>query len=498
MQFIDNAELVTLDGAKNEVAILRWDSVLSKYVQKVQTLDIYSGQRLNIIALGTKSRIMKGREYEITDASGLISVILTGISSTELSKTGRLIQYCPATYATKTDVLLNVWLGIWQSTLTPSGGDYCIWGGKVWKNASGMVGSVVDAITLSADWNLVIPDATSELVGLYIRMSFDCVYNIKADWVEKQYDNQGNVMGVSHDAQANLYHFAFNPATITDWNMGTNFTIFKNNDAIGIFNTIPSSYYYSSSYIINGFITDNKTSGIIQENFGNIINNKCKGNISGVVTLYGNINDNICDSIIDNQTSNSLSGNIINGSILRNTSAQINGNTGSGSITDNTATTSISYNILTGDIKNCISANKIEYNSAVGDLDNLTDATFPNLQYVTATNALMARKETIDGSVLASTQLTFLPPLNLGNSFGAFVLIKFYSGTPGTCVIKVKNAAGDNSVLTALAALTSTYNIVIPLSGTWANGGSIEVEVTTISGGAFLFNAYAYGIRNPS
>lgn len=60
-------------------------------------------------------------------------LILTALANNVVENYGYRIMLCPRTYKTTTDLFGNNWLGVWQSTLTPSINDLVIWGGMFGK-----------------------------------------------------------------------------------------------------------------------------------------------------------------------------------------------------------------------------------------------------------------------------------------------------------------------------------------------------------------------------
>lgn len=270
-------------------------------------------------------------------------IFLQAISTNQLSKSGVRLFLAPGTYDTTTDGFGNVWLGIWNSSLTPSAGNLCIWGGRVWSNVSGSVGASVDDFTLNAQWTSVGRNTFSN--GQYIEMIMNCEFDYANNWVEKQSDRNNNIVGVSLDFY-NFYSLTMpNPSDVTDWNILTDvnvYTFYDNNVNLGIFN---------NTYLSNSKINSNKVDSWLKNNF-----------------VYEEIINNITSNLSDNIGSGgSIIGNVI---ITQDSTSQI------GSGISNNNSTSITYNIggkITGNTSSTISNNKtivIRGNSASGISDN--------------------------------------------------------------------------------------------------------------------------------
>ncbi len=343
MQFIDGAVLVTLDGGKYEVAILRWNKSISKYEQKVQTLGTYADTYANIVTLITQKRIMKDREYFIMDR-GDKGIQLAGVPTTDpnantLSRYGTRIMQVPLTYAIGTFGGLN-WKGVWQTLNTYVTGDLAIWGGLVWRNNAGVTGSPINDFQLDSNWTVQLKSANNS-TSFYDEQEFKISYALKSDWIEKQWDNKGNVMGIDAQEQGLHYHFLVNPVDATDWNIETSNVVFANNSAIGIWNNFVQTYYYSTSSLYLGAIENNHIPGIIT------------GNITA--GYYGA----------------SMTGNTNNGSIMYNTTASIYDNSNNGTIEYNDVVIAIYDNSNDGRIGfNDKSISFIYLNSNGGSIDS--------------------------------------------------------------------------------------------------------------------------------
>jgi hypothetical protein len=283
------------------------------------------------------STLSPGSFYKITDR-GDVCLIFQSISVNQLAVDGIRVMLCPSHYDTIVDAYGNNWLGIWQPTLNPVIGDLVIWGGIVWHNATGNVGTDVTDIALSNDWQQW--SKTSWFNHEYIEMIFGCCYDWPNDNITKQWDSKGNVFSFdpSFDAENNC--------SISDWNMSSNISIlFYNNTCRGVYNNIQSG----SPIGIHG----NKNSGIIAGNLnGGVI--KDNSNI-GNITLNVNAAEISYNSNIGHIHSNSNAGNIFY-------------NSNKGDITSNSNGDEISYNSNAGHIKLNTTTSYITLNSNTGQI----------------------------------------------------------------------------------------------------------------------------------
>lgn len=295
-------------------------------------------------------------------------IFLTAITTNELDKKGTIIFLAPGTYQTTTDGFGNVWLGIWQSTLTPAVGDLVIWGGRVWSNVNGLVGASVDEYTLDSEWTAIGRDTFSN--GEYIEMFLGCEYDYTNNWIEKQYDGNSNIVGISFLTSTTI-GLTINPSSVTDWNALTLYTLFYENDVpFGIWNNLSSFGIFSNNCRI--ISTNNIGNGQISYNTmaGGITSNTNSGNIWHNIKPFGEISLNSNGGEIGyNLNSNDIGLNSNNGTILNNyNGGSILNNTNGGAINDNYNLGDISGNSNTGSILNNSNSSDILNNSNLGDI----------------------------------------------------------------------------------------------------------------------------------
>ncbi len=373
LQFNNDAPWIRLDGWNREFLVVRYDVYTRSYLQT-------GGNILpdNLIAvtyasagnLANNKYLNPGQKYIITDR-GDNGLIFEAVSISQFNNLGTRRMWCPANYAISSLSGFN-WLGVWRSTNTPSTGDLCIWGGKVWSNTSGSNGSVVNDYTLlPAAWTEVAKSSQSVVAGVYVEMPFGISYKFKEDWIEKQWDDNGNIMGVSWEEQRLLYGFAVNPVDLTDWNYETAAVVFAENECIGVYNNFIETIYStsSSSYLV-GLIQGNKIPGIINRNLSNMSNNTCNGSITqnGTNTISGNS----CNGgIIANKSANFIVNNTNNGQIRENEVGGIFLNSNNGEISSNINTKGLGNNSNNGSITGSGSLIKdITFNHHNGSITN--------------------------------------------------------------------------------------------------------------------------------
>jgi len=259
----------------------------------------------------SNDELVPGALYKITDRN----IFIEAISVNEFALDGVVQQYCPTQYTIGVDGNGNNWNGVYTRTLDgtdiPNG--LWIWGGKVWDRTPSVTTVLADSDTNLAGPAISLLDPLTATNGEYILLTFGCEYDFVNDWIVRQWDNKGNIMGCSKTHWQDTLGLEFsNPCTITDWNSSitdNNCISIHNNTTTGIRNN-----YYEKMVISNNraaAILQNTNKGSIiscgencviqgNENNGNIqtvpddTNVKyCKynGNVDGdLATIVGDIN----------------------------------------------------------------------------------------------------------------------------------------------------------------------------------------------------------------
>jgi hypothetical protein len=290
-----------------------------------------------IIILMAASGLTAGSFYKITDR-GDRWLLFQAVSTSQLATDGQRLMLCPADYAIEIDAYGNNWIGVWNDTKSVVIDDLTIWGGLVWKNLTGVIGTASDNVTLDAVNWVVIPK-TSFANHEYIEMLFGCQYDWVNDYTVKQWDDNDNVFVYDPD-----YGDVYNYCDISDWNYSSSGDLFVNNNCRGIYNNVAGDIYDNTC---TSTIYNNVCSGEIASNIaGRIASNVATGismNImfGGSGNIDGNnaglISVNICEQISDvNTTGGSITYNRIGGYIQGVTSValiNIDHNTNNGNIT---------------------------------------------------------------------------------------------------------------------------------------------------------------------
>ena len=322
-------------------------------------------------ALVSGSQLSIGMRYKITDR-GDRGITLTGISSNQLSLEGRRTMLCPKSYLVGS-LDSNSWKGVWHITKTASINDLMIYGGLVWKNLTGAIGTASSDIVLDGTNWVVIPKA-SFTHNEYVELVFNVRYDYANDWICSQFDKNNNEFGISYQAYLEAGTIAANPVDISDWNYpqdNTTNTIMANNKCIGIWNNVEGIRINGN--IFNGVITNNKllTNSYISANQSDAVTGTGYSKISG--NTCGIIAGNTCSGI-ENNTSNVvyITNNVVVGPIAGNSNVgYIRQNCGADNISNNSNLGRIAWNCLTGgSIVGNSGSSSIETNSANSIMNN--------------------------------------------------------------------------------------------------------------------------------
>lgn len=279
-----------------------------------------------LTAIGA-STLSSGITYKITDR-GDRGLFFKATSDNELSRTGVRYMLCPATYQITTDGSGNSWIGVWNSTKSVSIGQLTIWGGLVWSNLTGLIGSSVDDFSLDGtNWAVISKASFSN--NEYIELQFNVSYDVINDWIERQWDGNGNIFGIDFavgGGDPNL-------CDVSDWNFGT-FAEFYNNTAWGFYNNSNDGKVIRNR--VNSLIADNSNGGRILDNIvgNNVYNNSNVGDIQ------------------DNYTHHSIENNSNTGNIFGNSAFRISNNSNNGDISYGVSNTDISSNVIAASVSN--------------------------------------------------------------------------------------------------------------------------------------------------
>ena len=146
--------------------------------------------------LADEDKLTPGVSYVIRDyeTTGYSLIILTAASSSLFFQNGYASAPVPkhryGTYYIGTESV--VFLGVWDSELSPSIGNACIWYNKVFVNMTGNVGTADGFLLDSTNWNLINPITYGE----FYRFDLHTVtYDFRNNYVRKEADEFGNEFG---------------------------------------------------------------------------------------------------------------------------------------------------------------------------------------------------------------------------------------------------------------------------------------------------------------
>lgn len=351
-------------------------------------------------ALALASGFTAGQLYKITDA-GDLGLFFRAATTSKLENDGIRVMLCPAYYGTGENAGDgNNWLGVWNADLTPAADDLAIWGGLVWRNLTGAVGSFDSDIALDGtNWQVVAK--ASFTASEYTPLMFGCSYDLTNNWISRQWDGKGNVFGLDYFVEQDSFGFGFNLCDVSDWNHATSLNYFYGNKCLGVWNNSAAQDIYENA-LPNGYIRQNNGGGAIYQNSntgtiedntntggiyqnanaGNIVGNTNNGDIyqnanagyignnSNTNSIYGNLNSG---NIGNNSNQGPIYKNSNTGDIINNSnSAEIYLNVNAGAISGNSNTALIASNSNTGVISNNSNEGQINACYGVGDIDSQT------------------------------------------------------------------------------------------------------------------------------
>jgi hypothetical protein len=306
------------------------------------------------------STLVPGSFYKITDR-GDQGILVQATSANTITNFGVRYMLVPSTYEAVVDGSGNDWIGVWSANKSAAAGQLAIWGGLVWTNTSGNIGTADDQATLSAaDWTLITKAANPNVQ--YMPKQFSINYDYANDWIDRQWDEDGNVMGIAF-LSAPLYGLPANPVDMGDWNIATNGVWFYGNVCAGVFNnSIANSSFLKNNTMPGYLIYANDTAAIFD--------NTTKGHIFNNTFNSGQIDTNSNNGDISGNQVLQIGSNSNNGPILSNVMLgfPINFNTNNGSITANQAGGSIDLNSNNGNIGGNTTTDAIRRNQNNGNI----------------------------------------------------------------------------------------------------------------------------------
>lgn len=444
----------------------------------------------NLVTAIAGSTLVPGVTYKITDR-GDRGLFFKAVSSNELAKDGTRLMLCPSDYAIETDAHGNVWKGIWASFKTASVNNLMIWGGKVYKNLTGSIGTATNDTLLDVT-NWVAISKSSFTNYEYTEMSFGVNFDIANDWIEKQWDGKGNVITEPYYWSQNYYsRFIGNGCSITDWNLGSEF---YNNTAMAVFNNADIYAIYNN--ICKSNAISNNVSSPLAGSPVYIYRNLC---VDGIIGNYigGGIYDNVVYQIARNKVSFDINDNVVTAVIADDTVSSIRANYVSTSIysvygpsysvtgcftnKDITGTISANYTKLTiENLPSGVGTKQVRYDPSTGNFtytDTTAGGLTPTWQQTLTTGPTLTGNNTIAGGAFNFT---------FGN-MGIFTVSQnaksSVSGSNGTANVSPLTITGGAGGATSYSTGTVSGGNAGSVLVTAGNGGSITGTPTTGIGG---------------
>lgn len=325
------------------------------YLESLNGAGVVSTTYLSLKTLYDAGNLVPGAIYKITDYTSAYRsgepIWIEAVTNKNFSNEGlRQMRIVKNTYYT----VSGANKGVWKNTLSVAVNNIVVWGGRVFKNLTGSVGSSTNDWTLDAtNWlpialndNTYYEDKIFDIKFTFYDFDFGGFY------ITEQSDNMGNVIcndnGAVWGDDAGL--------SMTDWG---NINIINNKVKVGIYNN--SNNGIISGNKIYGFISKNSNSGQISNNSNG-----------------GGIHSNSNGGVIQNNSNNGDIFNNSNGGQISNNSNKdgISSNTNTGGIYANSNVGFISSNSNIGDITLNSNLGSIDGNSNGGQINNNSNADF--------------------------------------------------------------------------------------------------------------------------
>jgi hypothetical protein len=385
-------------------------------------------------ALIAGSTLVPGVTYHDTDKNIWFQAISVNELAHEATRSMRVVKstyYSPAG---------NI-LGVWYPTLPGAViGDLVVYGGKVWQNVNGNVGTSIDLVTLDAEWLPFVKANNTYYEDKLFTINYDYVNS----HVEKQFDTNGNAIGCPFVFMG-VYGYPENPVDFTDWN---NLNFYQN-----------SAFCVANNACAT--ILNNRSTNILGNFSDQISSNICNGaGITNNVSPY--IEGNTCEVIANNTVTTYLSFNKVTGAISGNQVENIYSNEAESISLNVMPTFNISYNKIGWYIENNVCTGHIESNRC--------------------TEAISSNSNS--GAIIYNNVKTIESNANLGeiayNDLGLYSEIS--SNTANVTYITYNTCNGD--IITNSNTGYISYN---------SNNGSVE---SNSNSGYILANSNNGGVKN--
>lgn len=154
----------------------------------------YSFAKADLVTFAGNNKLTPGALYRLTDHGNDYGIVLQAASSFAFMPDGFRVGKVPKYHVAGTyDSVVHI--GVWRIGIGNGGvaaGNKTYFMGRTWTNLTGNIGTVDG----SDEWSL---DATNWELSTtstdYIAQIFGCTYDLANDYISKQWDSMGNILG---------------------------------------------------------------------------------------------------------------------------------------------------------------------------------------------------------------------------------------------------------------------------------------------------------------
>ena len=171
----------------------------------ISGLGIIDITHANLLALSVAGTIVEGQLYRVTDPTYAYNLIVTGISSTEVSvdcKAKWLVTDYQGVGNYTTVPSFNTTLGVWNTTLAVVLGDVCIWNNTHYVNISGVNATTTPDVD-AANWTVLAKTITN---GFVLEVEFG-IYDFANNLITRRFDQRFNDIEYNADKGVLLWQW---------------------------------------------------------------------------------------------------------------------------------------------------------------------------------------------------------------------------------------------------------------------------------------------------
>ncbi|MES2649404.1 MAG: hypothetical protein V4717_21180 [Bacteroidota bacterium] len=488
---ITNAELIIRNSTKNVQGFLyntgngltQFKSLVNYSPYQVELTKTELDQAI------TSSTLKPGMNYRISGVCSTLyggtDIIVSAVTTNSISINGEGLFFNPNYRA----------YAFYDTDSTYAVGDTATWGGFVWVNTSGNLGTGTDVFTLSSDWNKLPYDSIR-----YVPTWDDIRYNYKKDDIFYRRDNLNNEVSCDSTSLEVKWYYPFytaHPIKAFKWGspkiynntIRESYAEFINIDTASRVNgnTITNRSYFRSNKLVNCYFAGN-----IFEQYVRVENNTWKtADISYNTMSEGRMSNNWVEApySYDFVQGASIFYNDIDKGVISNnkiiTNAGGNGyianNAGLGNITDCYITSgqiTSNYFAYGGIVKDTIIAGgRIESNFIFGNGTSslITDCNLSTNVHITGNHIMLGGKisRSSYGVSNCSIQTFTLTPAVATSSRSYIGSTSLYLPLPGY---------GANKMLTVDASGSASWAYPSNILGGTTSTSSISYQTTSASG----------------